>query len=76
VVVLATVVVLDVVVSVVPLATLRAFGDRFAGPIAVLLAFVRGHLLTLTIATTLLVVIALLVRWRRRVVGARIASSS
>lgn len=73
---LRTFVVLDVVGSVVTLAILRAFGDRFAEPIGVLTAFVREHLVELTVASTVLVVIVLLVRWRRRVVGARIASSS
>lgn len=73
---LRTFVAIDLVGSVVTLAILRAFGDRFAAPIAVLLAFVREHLLVLTIATTLVVAIGLLVRWRRRRIGARIAASS
>lgn len=61
--------------TVVSLIVLRHFGDRFAAPIAVLTAFVAEHIAALTIASSALVAVVLLERWRRRRLGARIASS-
>lgn len=61
--------------SAVILAVLREFGARLAVPIAALTAFVAEHIASLTLITSAFVAVGLAVRWRRRRLGARIASS-
>ncbi len=66
---------IDLVGSVVVLAALRAFGSRFAAPIAALTAFVAEHIAILTGVTCAFVALGLFIRWRRRTLGAHVASS-
>jgi hypothetical protein len=61
--------------TVTSLVVLRAFGGRFAAPIAMLTAFAAENVAALTIASSVVVALVLLERWRRRRIGARIASS-
>ena len=57
------------------LAMFRLFGARFAEPIAAFTALVAEYLVPLTVASSLAVAVVLAIRWRRRSLGARIASS-
>ncbi len=57
------------------LAMFRFFGARFAEPIAAFTALVAEYLVPLTIASSVGVAVVLAIRWRRRTLGARIASS-